>query len=407
MVRASGVTRLEDRQVAAATTTTTSTSTRTQGQPFTTVKNNNRPGYVEFDTNFTSVTLLGTWGISNDYWVAYFTSTMGWSSGIAPLTTRFTPPTSCATEYIIRETAPAVTYVFVGSTSSCYPPGYLSITYYSPGICPIGYTIAESSTQTVFNRPITETQAYCCPTGYGVRPDSLTPSSSGCFSSINFPDATSTKVSWSVPALFRSYYTPSPSQGTPYSAIRTAMSGTGPVQFVVTPVSIRWQATDKAVMDWLSTTMSSGRNSNSTDATPTSALAHNTGLNTGALVGAIIGGLAVFGLIIAGAIVFLVRRRGGQPVPSRDPEFEHASPAPAPYHDSQGMYSVHGASKYELDAQQAARAGVAHELAAQQQEGTPMLSTGYSPNAPYSRSHSSLARDRLDREGERPRDAPN
>ncbi|KAF2399303.1 hypothetical protein EJ06DRAFT_522800 [Trichodelitschia bisporula] len=328
------------------TTAASTTTLPTAGQSYTSSILNLNAGHAEFDANFTYHTVAGTWGIAGDHLEPSPTTTLGFSITVAPLETKFTPPSRCASEYIIYGGAQVLTILFVGCTSSCYPPGYLSVSYYSPGICPNGYTIRELSVLSVLNSPSTETQAFCCPT-----------------------------------------------HGPLYSDTPTSITGTDELIFFATPVSIRWQTTDQAVMKWLTTaTASANSRSNHT---------RTASLSPGALAGSIIGGLALLGLIIAGAIVFCVRYRG-RPVPSGDPELKHASPTPNPNHGVQGTYSDQPFIEYELDAQQPAR-----ELAAQQQEGTPMLTTGYSHHVLDSRSYSSLARDTLEVEGERSRDAPN
>jgi hypothetical protein len=84
----------------------------------------------------------------------------------ANLTTTFTPPASCASEWTQQPGSGPVTLVNYISdpdyslVSTCYPPGLKdqSGPTYSPGlICPVGYTTAYSG--------IVEpaTVAYCCP----------------------------------------------------------------------------------------------------------------------------------------------------------------------------------------------------------------------------------------------------
>jgi hypothetical protein len=83
-----------------------------------------------------------------------------------PLTTIFTPPASCSS--IITYDG---TYLWQGGVLQtgdldCYPTSFLSIyaSFYSPGICPYGWTSASSVTGAGALVTIpTETNALCCP----------------------------------------------------------------------------------------------------------------------------------------------------------------------------------------------------------------------------------------------------
>jgi hypothetical protein len=77
----------------------------------------------------------------------------------APLTTTFTPVPSCTTNFY---TLPI--YYSIGGplASQCFPSGWVSTSqYFSPGICPNGYTQACSSLS--ISGTDVETQATCCP----------------------------------------------------------------------------------------------------------------------------------------------------------------------------------------------------------------------------------------------------
>ena len=95
-----------------------------------------------------------------------------------PLTTTFSPPSACTTDtwYIeyVKGTYYYTTsisnslegwYFSQGPTdwSSCFPSGYEATTdfYYSPGVCPSGYSIASSSVLSI--GVSSETRATCCP----------------------------------------------------------------------------------------------------------------------------------------------------------------------------------------------------------------------------------------------------
>ncbi|KAF2399298.1 hypothetical protein EJ06DRAFT_557753 [Trichodelitschia bisporula] len=179
-----------------------------EGMPFTTIMYNSN--YAELDPKATSVTAVGTWRQTEDSWGALPTSTVGFLSSIAPLNAIFYPPPACTTQYQFRELA---NRVFVGTTSSSYPPDYLSVTYYSPGICPRG--------------------------GYIIGADTETHRSCACFSFSNLPGPNSPiTVSWTISAYTNSYYFPSQT-GLPYTSSSAQFFGVGSLQFVVTPISIR------------------------------------------------------------------------------------------------------------------------------------------------------------------------
>jgi hypothetical protein len=95
-----------------------------------------------------------------------------------PLTTLFVPPNSCLTDVYwysftsgqtpqvlgtgIGVGSPGQHYLGLPGSSGCLPTGWAPCDYYSPGICPGGYTIACSSSHSV-GGTVTETVATCCP----------------------------------------------------------------------------------------------------------------------------------------------------------------------------------------------------------------------------------------------------
>lgn len=94
-------------------------------------------------------------------------------SNVGPLTTTFTAPASCTTAtglYQIWNDAGTYRYEQgpLATMSGCFPDGYgASLSrYYSPGLCPSGYTAACSSTDAVVSATATatETAFTCCPT---------------------------------------------------------------------------------------------------------------------------------------------------------------------------------------------------------------------------------------------------
>lgn len=115
---------------------------------------------------------------------------------IGALTTTFTPPTTCFLTTAIIATydgegfdnarlwdaglgmAATVYRISPNIGTACYPPGYnasdwvLQGGYYSPGICPSGYTLAFTEGETmsdwsISNAPVTSrTWGVCCPFGF-------------------------------------------------------------------------------------------------------------------------------------------------------------------------------------------------------------------------------------------------
>lgn len=104
-------------------------------------------------------------------------------SNLGPLTTTFTPPSTCTQGYyrIMERDSEVVTlsdgevstssgirnYEMLGpvETDDCYPDDFVPTesVYYSPGICPSGYRAACSNGPEAF-ADVRETTITCCPT---------------------------------------------------------------------------------------------------------------------------------------------------------------------------------------------------------------------------------------------------
>jgi hypothetical protein len=91
---------------------------------------------------------------------------------VAALTTTFTPAPSCLSQFYQLDNADGMKcgdkicqYFQLGplEPSSCFPSGWesSSTAYFSPGICPSGYTQACSSVINIGT--VSETRATCCP----------------------------------------------------------------------------------------------------------------------------------------------------------------------------------------------------------------------------------------------------
>ncbi|KAJ5159783.1 uncharacterized protein N7482_006787 [Penicillium canariense] len=109
-------------------------------------------------------------------------------SAAAPLalTTTFSPPPACTTDTWYIEYVEG-TYYYTTSISnslegwylsqgptdwrSCFPSGYEATTafYYSPGVCPSGYSIASSTIISIGTS--SETRATCCPSSFTAQTD--------------------------------------------------------------------------------------------------------------------------------------------------------------------------------------------------------------------------------------------
>lgn len=120
-------------------------------------------------------------------------------TSIGPLTTTFTAPAACASSTGINIVGCGGGCLWWAEgpleASECYPSGYNPTlnNYYSPGICPSGYTPACTSRKSLAT--LTETVYTCCPTALGITFDCVgTPiyawqTTLGC--TVSFSDSTS------------------------------------------------------------------------------------------------------------------------------------------------------------------------------------------------------------------------
>ncbi|KAI2632687.1 hypothetical protein GGS26DRAFT_87486 [Hypomontagnella submonticulosa] len=95
---------------------------------------------------------------------------------LGPLTTTFTPPANCVASSALYWVKTSSTFYWLHgqpAQSSCFPDNYSPSQdqYYSPGICPHGYTRACESVSSTGG--VVTTRATCCPPGnYGCAPTS-------------------------------------------------------------------------------------------------------------------------------------------------------------------------------------------------------------------------------------------
>ncbi|KAJ5637986.1 hypothetical protein N7490_007865 [Penicillium lividum] len=260
------------------------------------------------------------------------------TSGPSPLTTTFTPPADCFTDsyhiewwsgsnyYTPVSTATEIWWwVSLGARdwSTCFPSGYSTATtsYFSPGLCPSGYTAAGLSEISLDNN--VETRATCCPSGYNAQTGDAWPwySSNPCTSSNTNSDSVYV-------------YT--------FDGAVTSQTGTFGIQGK--GVSIRWQSTD-----FVSATSTSDASTSSTlTSTPTSAASvtasatstsqsvHDTintstssRLSTGAKIGIGIG-CGVGAIILLSMALLFYRRRKSKNASNLDQPMIQTQRSPMP-----------------------------------------------------------------------------
>lgn len=86
------------------------------------------------------------------------------------LTTTFSPPPNCLASFATIYDRTGGQMAGPVSTGSCLPPGYQANRgfFYSPGVCPYGYTSACSSLNEIGS--LTQTAVTCCPTNFSCNP---------------------------------------------------------------------------------------------------------------------------------------------------------------------------------------------------------------------------------------------
>ncbi|KAN0104895.1 hypothetical protein V8E51_010640 [Hyaloscypha variabilis] len=227
---------------------------------------------------------------------------------VGSLTTTFTPPTSCLTSFSTTEwstVATGVGFFFAGpflTTSGCMPPNFqfTSTAYYSPGVCPDGYTSACTSLSSIGT--VSETIVTCCPTSYACNsaPDLAAypwQYTFGCQSLITAEDIFTSVV------VVSGSVTLSSGPMTDDAGAVNALS-----------VQVRYQATDFQSSTSTPTptpTPTSPTTSASTSSTGGASSGGSHGISTGAAAGIGVGSAAVV-ILLAGAFIFvytLGRRR--------------------------------------------------------------------------------------------------
>ncbi|KAF2119853.1 hypothetical protein BDV96DRAFT_673990 [Lophiotrema nucula] len=264
------------------------------------------------------------------------------ASNVANLTTVFTPPASCATPcYFLGDSnrsdvallGTACRYVGNDHTA-CQPGSYddseIVFPYYSPGICPQGFTRACSPISEISFRENATAQV-CCPTGYQCNHyDYQGDYSAQCFSYV--------PVSSYITPIFLSANVTG-SGGLP---VYTSLSASA-VDYIATVayagVTVAWEATDTAIVDLLassSSVLSTAGSSTEAPSSTSSLLANSSssiasqattsrlgqpGLSAGAWGGVGVG-IAVAVSLAAGGTILYIRRLKSALIASRvEPEY--------------------------------------------------------------------------------------
>ncbi|KAJ6083348.1 hypothetical protein N7467_007483 [Penicillium canescens] len=265
-----------------------------------------------------------------------------------PLTTLFTPPSSCdnyswISSDCLGTTCQGVYNIVRATESECYPPGWAtSATTFSPGlVCPSGYSIA-ATTLASYGAASSETRATCCPSGFTVATESplawYTPEP--CIRTTDVPTTITFKVVGVTPTT------------------TTAITWSNPVYHAM-PVGLAWQSSDtvSTSVDLTPTTATSSTTAtNSAAATTSSAPSSgesSSGLSTGAKAGVGVGvSVGVIAIALAIGAFFWLRRRKSQGSLQQVPS-EYGSTLKTPSHgkptELEGMSSTSGATELPAD----------------------------------------------------------
>ncbi|KAF2495790.1 hypothetical protein BU16DRAFT_538425 [Lophium mytilinum] len=299
------------------------------------------------DTTSTTVTLT-----------AHGTSYQLLAANVASLTSVFTPPASCATPCFFPNDQNRSDVALINTACSysgndhreCEPGSYNSsatvFPYYSPGLCPHGYTAACSPISELYFAPNITAQV-CCPTGFQCNHyDYQGDYSAQCFSYV--------PVSSSITPIFLFPNISATGQQPVYYSFTAS-----PVTYIATVayagITVAWEATDTAIVKLLASSSSalsvSLAAANSSNTAPSSSLTStqqptssqpsashspNGGLSAGAKAGIGIGAVIVVALIAGGVYLYIRRlkkalqaaRDGPEQAKSELPATEKKRPEP-------------------------------------------------------------------------------
>ncbi|OJJ29909.1 hypothetical protein ASPWEDRAFT_177641 [Aspergillus wentii DTO 134E9] len=246
------------------------------------------------------------------------------STLIGPLTTTFSPPSSCFNYFLPTSVDPTgVTSWWLNlgplKTADCLPPGWGASAWYSPAVCPTGYAAIVDK---IVN---SETQAVCCPNFDGQtyttrsQPDN----------SADFAYWHSTERCYSLQTTGTSLINvtrPALDDATTSESTKVMTSGELVNAF---GISVRWKDGDLATAPATVSATPTATSSSESSSSPISA--SNTGLSSGAKagigVGVAIGAIAIIAFALA--FFFLQRKK----------RKAAAVPAGQPYMGGPGYYA--------------------------------------------------------------------
>ncbi|APA08603.1 predicted protein [Sclerotinia sclerotiorum 1980 UF-70] len=244
---------------------------------------------------------------------------------VGPLTTTYTPLGSDCSQIFWAQNRLNHWLAFGGigtGSTTCMPSGFNRETayYYSPGICPTGYSAACSSFSTGLSA--TKTVATCCPTGYTCFADRPSDQIYGCTSyftedatlsinSVLFDTVTAASTT-SYPVIYASTriaVTSGVNNVAAYGIIieRASDDPTWESSTTSSSTSSSTASPIASVSKTLVSATSSSSTSSAPQSTSTSSTSSSTGLSTGAKAGIGIG--VALGVLLIGAIAFLFFRR--------------------------------------------------------------------------------------------------
>jgi hypothetical protein len=268
-------------------------------------------------------------------------------SNLGPLTTTFTPDgKSCgdSTDFYAIATKPGARYLAQGprDLAACLPSGYEPArdAYYSPGVCPDGYTVACS--QVTSAGDVTETIQTCCPTvdEYQCLTEAVRNHQKNFLCSINLNPAIGSG-SWTIgPVTEVDVVNDVSTTLSRISGLGGAMNAYG--------VQVRFQAKDWETSSTTTTASSEESSSSSSPSGPgafslastsqtssvpletgTSEAASDSGLSTGATAGIAVGAV-VAGLFLLGMLAWLLLRRRKQNKATQAAIVDYQSVPPKP-----------------------------------------------------------------------------
>lgn len=259
---------------------------------------------------------------------------------MAALTTIFTPPASCSSLITWDGSLFWQGGIFQTNDPSCYPDTFKSIlySYYSPGLCPYGWTSAGSRTGPGDGVNTVESIAMCCPKGYKVQFTEPVPGSKGMYCQTSFSGVLTNVYSTSFLGDGSAPDNP-PLQTLTAADISPAVGWQDVIQ-------VRWASTDTDILSIMASTSSdqattspiSSTNgpaatlsiaSSTSAAVPLSTTSSQIGLTSNRMSGGIIAGI-IIGAIASGVALFMLgffiglkrRRPQIQDIVQRSPRIE-------------------------------------------------------------------------------------